>query len=523
MLTSGELKSFHEKISQYHLPEDLFGFTDETDTAILRKKINDAKKDLLKKFHPDFYESATGNEKYFASQISAQINELYDAAIDKIDKGTYGAAGDEMKSSLTEIFKVKTGLNEYRVVESLLETDFSQTYRGEYTDESGQLQRAFIKVCTDIDNNILYRNELKILGIIKHKSLSTLIDHFITTDGQEAMVLKFIRGYDLFELRERFPSGIPEVHAFWILERLLSALGHIHFNVIVHGNIEPGNVIVRPKDHNVVIVDYKTACHKPRPHDFYSIATEGYSAPEVLRKEVPIPHSDIYSVGKCMIFLLGGDVGNNLLPAGVNRLLQRFILNMVTEDLKQRPFDAWKLCSQFSDLRLSLFGKRHLFQDFIVPNDKYPHPDTGKSAGSYTPAGENIGQPRHVISLVKRESGVFEVPVSINKVMIMNFILDSGASEVSISPDVASVLLKSGSISPADVLAPMNYRLADGSVASCQRYNLKTLELDGGLAVNNIAASVSESHTSPLLLGQNVLAQLGNVRIDYANGLMILD
>jgi predicted aspartyl protease len=85
------------------------------------------------------------------------------------------------------------------------------------------------------------------------------------------------------------------------------------------------------------------------------------------------------------------------------------------------------------------------------------------------------------------------------------------------------VLIKSGSISSADIMTPMTYQIADGSLASCQRFNLKSFELDGGISLHNIAASVSESHTSPLLLGQNVLAQLGNVRIDYANGLLVID
>ena len=38
--------------------------------------------------------------------------------------------------------------------------------------------------------------------------------------------------------------------------------------------------------------------------------------------------------------------------------------------------------------------------------------------------------------MMKSQSGVFEVPVELNKVLKISFIFDSGASDVSISPDV---------------------------------------------------------------------------------------
>jgi predicted aspartyl protease len=43
----------------------------------------------------------------------------------------------------------------------------------------------------------------------------------------------------------------------------------------------------------------------------------------------------------------------------------------------------------------------------------------------------------NTIKIVKTESGLIEVPVILNNVLRINFIFDSGASEVSISPYVA--------------------------------------------------------------------------------------
>lgn len=59
--------------------------------------------------------------------------------------------------------------------------------------------------------------------------------------------------------------------------------------------------------------------------------------------------------------------------------------------------------------------------------------------------------------------GVYEVPVKLNGVLNINFIFDSGASEVSITPDVALTLLRTGTIRENDWLPGRYYQLADGS------------------------------------------------------------
>ena len=519
MLNINELKEFYRKIIEYSSPEELFENEDEKDLEALKKKINKEKKDLLKKFHPDFYERIGNQERYYASLISAEINNFYTTAIKKINEGIYGVPDEELSHSSSEAFIIKTAKNEYRITKPLIETDFSTCYQGEYKDENNHLKRVFVKICKDTDDNIFYRNEKKILNNLHHKSLASYLDCFLTSEGQEAIILKHCNGFDLYELKERFPDGLADIHVFWILERLLSAIGHVHFNVIVHGNIEPGNIIVSPKNHNVFLIDYKTATQNPTAHDYYSIATDGYSAPEVFRKSQPSPHSDIYSIGKCMIFLLGGDVESNFIPSSVNRYLSGFIKKMVEENLSNRPYDAWKLCRQFSDLRLSLFGKRHSFVEFIVPSDS----DVAVNPEDTSPNDLNDTPHKHIINMIKTKSGVFEISVGINDIMKMNFILDSGASEISISSDIASVLLRSGTIDESNILEPVEYRIADGTVVTYQRLRLPKIELEGGVVINDVVASVSNSAGAPLLLGQNVLSKLGGFRIDYVNNLLIID
>ena len=117
--------------------------------------------------------------------------------------------------------------------------------------------------------------------------------------------------------------------------------------------------------------------------------------------------------------------------------------------------------------------------------------------------------------------GVYEVPVLVNGVLKINFIIDSGASDVSISPDVALTLVKTGTITNADWLPGAHYRFADGSSAKSERFKLRTLQL-GNRTLQSVSCSIGTSIHAPMLLGQSALKKLGGYRVDYTNGLLIL-
>ena len=60
------------------------------------------------------------------------------------------------------------------------------------------------------------------------------------------------------------------------------------------------------------------------------------------------------------------------------------------------------------------------------------------------------------IPLIKK-GGVYEIPVEINGVITLNFVLDTGASEVNIPADVALTLYHAGTIKDADFLPGQTY------------------------------------------------------------------
>jgi clan AA aspartic protease (TIGR02281 family) len=138
-----------------------------------------------------------------------------------------------------------------------------------------------------------------------------------------------------------------------------------------------------------------------------------------------------------------------------------------------------------------------------------------KEAPSSSTALENTDE----VSLMEH-GGTFLVPVRVNGRLILDFVLDSGASDVQIPDDVFRTLYRTGTISAADFLGAETYILADGSTAPSARFMLRTLEV-GSHAVNDVIASVGSGNSEPLL-GQSFLSKLGFWALDNRRQVLVL-
>lgn len=127
----------------------------------------------------------------------------------------------------------------------------------------------------------------------------------------------------------------------------------------------------------------------------------------------------------------------------------------------------------------------------------------------------------NTIKLTKNQYGLFEIPVILNEVLKIKFIFDSGASEVSVSPDVALTLLRTGTITENDWLPDQTYIFADGSKAKSKRFVIRQIII-GNQKLSDIEASISNSIEAPMLIGQSVMNKLGSVTIDYDKQLLII-
>ena len=121
---------------------------------------------------------------------------------------------------------------------------------------------------------------------------------------------------------------------------------------------------------------------------------------------------------------------------------------------------------------------------------------------------------RNVIQM-KKEKGVYFVPIKVNGVD-MEFIFDTGASNITISLVEAAFLIKQGKLTQDDILGQASYQIADGSVAVGTIINLRCVQI-ANKTLYNVEASVVDNIDAPLLLGQSALSRFGKISIDYGN------
>jgi len=122
---------------------------------------------------------------------------------------------------------------------------------------------------------------------------------------------------------------------------------------------------------------------------------------------------------------------------------------------------------------------------------------------------------------VQLNGGTFTVPVLINGAITLNFMIDSGSSDVSIPADVVLTLIRAGTIAKDDFLGTQTYTLADGTTVPSQTFRIHSLKV-GDVVVENATGSVG-SPSGTLLLGQSFLSHFQKWSIDNKRQLLVLN
>lgn len=122
---------------------------------------------------------------------------------------------------------------------------------------------------------------------------------------------------------------------------------------------------------------------------------------------------------------------------------------------------------------------------------------------------------------MERENGVYKVPVTINGVP-MKFILDTGASLISMSDAEAELLYKRGAISEADIIGRSRFQDATGAISPGAVIRLKSVQI-GDRVLENVSANIVSGNKAPLLLGQSALSKFGKISLDYQRNVVTFD
>ena len=184
----------------------------------------------------------------------------------------------------------------------------------------------------------------RLVDTFRHREPATGAERRINVLGSAPHLMS------LAEVARRRPDGLDPRDVAWMWRRLLVALGLSHRAGVVHGAVLPEHVLIEPTEHGVVLVDW---CYSvvdsmdhvpavvPRYADWYP--------PEVHKRQIPGPGTDIAMATRCMTALMGDRAPAPLLA---------FAAGCTLPSPGARPDDAWRLLAELDDVLERLYGAR---------------------------------------------------------------------------------------------------------------------------------------------------------------------
>lgn len=140
--------------------------------------------------------------------------------------------------------------------------------------------------------------------------------------------------------------------------------------------------------------------------------------------------------------------------------------------------------------------------------------ETQQNDNSFASSGDEIAVP------FRTEGGIKLVPVKVNGIGF-DMIFDTGCSVTLISAAEANYLYQKGLLTNEDILGSSQVTIADGSIVDNLVVNLKEVIIDDKILCTDVTATVSKNVNASLLLGNEILDRLANIKIDNENQQLI--
>ncbi|BEL09282.1 serine/threonine-protein kinase [Actinoplanes sichuanensis] len=219
-----------------------------------------------------------------------------------------------------------------------------------------------------------FYGEARMMAAFRHPGVVEVYDYASDGDyeGPEKvayLVMAFVEGNPLSSRVKEGPIGVAETMA--IVAQAADALHAAHENGIVHRDVKPGNLIVKPTG-AVILVDFGVA----RSTAMTSVTglnaivgTALYMAPEQVAKGNLTPATDIYALGAVAYHCIAGRPpfdGDNALQVALRHLeddpdplpdhVPYEVRELIARAMAKQPADRFQSAAEFAEAAFAVAG-----------------------------------------------------------------------------------------------------------------------------------------------------------------------
>lgn len=199
--------------------------------------------------------------------------------------------------------------NRWVIIDSLPESGQAWTYKIQDNNSEGK-EVYVLKKLKNPKRIDRFEKEITALTMLDHKGIARLID-FNLTDEYPWFIQEYYKGGNLEAYVNKIGSMDPSLAMDFFIQ-LTDGLVYSHSKKVFHYDIKPANIFLKDENGPIIIGDFGL-CWIENSGDRLTSTDEvvgsiHFNAPEVRdgRVEEKSWHSDIYSLGKVLYYMLSG-------------------------------------------------------------------------------------------------------------------------------------------------------------------------------------------------------------------------
>ena len=373
------LEVIHGKLAVATTFAEIFGVLPKGDAVERERYLKLQYRNLVKLTHPD---RVPAQERTLANSVFADLVQFYEQARNALKAGTYqekASAASNARTAPASDVVLTSSTQSYTIAgEAFVAGDFSNLHLGQ--TKSGEA--VLVKVAADFAANAYLAQEATFLRRVDMmpaaKGLKPYMPQLLDTlmlaeAGNEQYRVNVFRhkpGFvSLTDIHAAYPQGLHPKDAAWIWRRLIAQALAAQVLGVVHGAIVPDHLLLNPQTHEPLHIGWVHSVERPQERQARITTVidrfRDWYPPEVFAREIPTLQTDLYMVGKTMIYLAGGDVARNRFPSHYPEIMKDTVAQLISQNPGDRPRDGHVLLREFTTGIRSLWGTQ--FRPLTLP------------------------------------------------------------------------------------------------------------------------------------------------------------